>query len=61
MDTQDIDTFITKIRASVDSLADKLSEELEEVREFLRDGKFDEALAKVDAMITSVEELDNDE
>lgn len=61
MDIQDIDTFITKIRAGIDSLTDKLSEELEEVREFLRDGKFDEALAKVDAMLKSIDELDSDE
>jgi len=61
METQDLDTFITKTRAAIDSLADKLSEELGEVREFLRDGKFDEALAKVDAMLKSIDELDNDE
>jgi len=61
MDPETIETFITKLRGSVDTLVDQLVEELGIVRDLLENGNTGDALAKVNAMISSIEESEDEE
>lgn len=60
VDTEEIDAFITRMRIGIDSLVDKLTEELEEVAELITNGDYETARLKVQGMIRSIEESDED-
>lgn len=61
METEHIEAFITRLRAGIDALTDQLLEELDQVRGHLLEGRIEQAQAKISAMITSLEESEDED